>query len=109
MAPAVANPLYMGYKVLYKNVLETSKRGIAKALRVFADKDNYPILLHCIHGEHTLSPCTDLVEISSRKASITFGFLLALRGLTVGDFAQARTELASLSCSSSCSVEWRAR
>ena len=62
MAPAVANPLYMGYKVLYKNVLESSKRGIAKALRVFADKDNYPILLHCIHGEHTLSPCTDVLE-----------------------------------------------
>lgn len=67
MAPAVANPLYMGYKVLYKNVLESSKRGIAKALRVFADKDNYPILLHCIHGEPTLSPCTDVLEFLSRR------------------------------------------
>ena len=53
MAPAVANPLYMGYKALYKTVLESSKRGIAKAMRVFADKDNYPVLLHCIHGEHS--------------------------------------------------------
>ena len=51
MAPAVANPLYMGYRALYKTVLESSKRGIAKAMRVFADKDNYPVLLHCIHGE----------------------------------------------------------
>ena len=51
MAPAVANPLYMGYRALYKTVLESSKRGIAKAMRVFADKDNYPVLLHCIHGK----------------------------------------------------------
>lgn len=29
MAPAVANPLYMGYTVLYKTMLEDSKRGIA--------------------------------------------------------------------------------
>ena len=64
MAPAVANPLYMGYRALYKTVLESSKRGIAKAMRVFADKDNYPVLLHCIHGErvavkhhHDRRPC----------------------------------------------------
>lgn len=50
MAPAVANPLYMGYKALYKTILEDSKRGIAKAMRVFADKDNLPVLIHCIHG-----------------------------------------------------------
>ncbi len=64
MAHAVANPLYMGYRALYKTVLESSKRGIAKAMRVFADKDNYPVLLHCIHGErvavkhhHDRRPC----------------------------------------------------
>ncbi|KAK9841869.1 hypothetical protein WJX81_008362 [Elliptochloris bilobata] len=51
MAPAVANPLYMGYKVLYKTMLEDSKRGIATALRVFAEAENYPILIHCIHGK----------------------------------------------------------
>ena len=50
MAPAVANPLYMGYKALYKTILEDSKRGIAKALRVFTDIDNLPVLIHCIHG-----------------------------------------------------------
>ena len=52
MAPAVANPLYMGYKALYKTILEDSKRGIAKAMRVFTDKDNLPVLIHCIHGGH---------------------------------------------------------
>ncbi len=57
MAPAVANPLYFGYRELYKTVLEGSKRGISKAMRVFADKDNYPVLLHCIHGEHVDRIC----------------------------------------------------
>ena len=55
MAPAVANPLYMGYKALYKTILEDSKRGIAKAMRVFCDPDNLPVLIHCIHGEVLLS------------------------------------------------------
>jgi hypothetical protein len=50
MASAVANPQYMGYKALYRTVLEDSKRGIAKALRIFADPDAFPVLIHCIHG-----------------------------------------------------------
>ena len=28
-----------------------SKKEIAKALRVFVDPDNYPVLVHCIHGK----------------------------------------------------------
>lgn len=28
-----------------------AKREIAKALRVFVDSDNYPVLVHCIHGK----------------------------------------------------------
>lgn len=28
-----------------------SKKEIAKALRVFVDRDNYPVLVHCIHGK----------------------------------------------------------
>lgn len=51
MAPAVANPGLMGYKALYKTMLEDSKRGLARAMRVFASEDNYPILVHCIHGK----------------------------------------------------------
>ncbi|KAK9868037.1 hypothetical protein WJX84_007497 [Apatococcus fuscideae] len=51
MAPAVANPAYMGYKVLYKTVLDKSKRGIAKAIRVLRDSRNFPVLVHCIHGK----------------------------------------------------------
>lgn len=56
MAPAVANPLYMGYRALYKTILQDSKRGIAKAMRVFADKDNFPVLIHCIHGRPPSAP-----------------------------------------------------
>ena len=52
MAGAVANPQYMGYKALYKTVLEDSKRGIAKAMRVYADPEAFPVLIHCIHGQH---------------------------------------------------------
>lgn len=51
MAPAVANPLLLGYKALYKTLLEDSKRGMALALRPFVDLENYPILVHCIHGK----------------------------------------------------------
>lgn len=55
MAGAVANPQYMGYKALYRTVLEDSKRGIAKALRVFADPEAFPVLIHCIHGERAVA------------------------------------------------------
>lgn len=51
MAPAVANPILLGYKALYKTLLEDSKRGMALALRPFVDIENYPILVHCIHGK----------------------------------------------------------
>ena len=51
MAPAVANPLLLGYKALYRTLLEDSKRGMAMALRTFVEEDNYPILVHCIHGK----------------------------------------------------------
>lgn len=27
------------------------KKEIAKALRVFVDEENYPVLVHCIHGK----------------------------------------------------------
>ena len=51
MAPAVADPLLMGYKALYRTMLEDSKRGIARAVRVFAAPDAFPVLVHCIHGK----------------------------------------------------------
>ena len=51
MAPAVANPLLLGYKALYRTLLEDSKRGMAMALRTFVEEGNYPILVHCIHGK----------------------------------------------------------
>jgi hypothetical protein len=77
MAPAVANPLYMGYRALYKTILEDSKRGIAKAIRVFADKDNYPVLIHCIHGNAVISafyqaPCICMPHIVQKGHGIAF-------------------------------------
>ena len=51
MAPAVANPLYLGYRALYRTLLEDSKRGMARALRVFVDEENFPVLVHCVHGK----------------------------------------------------------
>lgn len=32
-------------------LLLQAKKEIAKALRVFVDADNYPVLVHCIHGK----------------------------------------------------------
>ena len=51
MAGAVANPLYMGYRSLYRTILEDAKRGLAKALRLFTRPESFPILVHCIHGK----------------------------------------------------------
>lgn len=51
MAPAVANDKLLGYRALYRTLLEDSKRGMAMAIRPFVDSDNYPILVHCIHGK----------------------------------------------------------
>lgn len=51
IAPAVANPLLLGYKALYRTLLEDSKRGMALALRPFVEDENFPILVHCIHGK----------------------------------------------------------
>lgn len=33
------------------SVVVQGKKEIAKALRVFVDHDNYPVLVHCIHGK----------------------------------------------------------
>lgn len=32
-------------------VVVQGKKEIAKALRVFVDHNNYPVLVHCIHGK----------------------------------------------------------
>lgn len=32
-------------------LLLQAKKEIAKALRVFVDPENYPVLVHCIHGK----------------------------------------------------------
>ncbi|KAL3144317.1 hypothetical protein ABBQ32_004079 [Trebouxia sp. C0010 RCD-2024] len=51
MAPAVADSHKLGYDKLYRLLLDHGKKEIAKALRVFVDADNYPVLVHCIHGK----------------------------------------------------------
>ena len=40
-----------GWETLYITILDHSKAQMAEALRVFADADNYPVLVHCIHGK----------------------------------------------------------
>lgn len=51
MAPAVADAHKLGYDKLYRLLLDHGKKEIAKALRVFVDHANYPVLVHCIHGK----------------------------------------------------------
>ncbi|DBA66099.1 hypothetical protein WJX79_008454 [Trebouxia sp. C0005] len=51
MAPAVADAHKLGYDKLYRLLLDYGKKEVAKALRVFVDHNNYPVLVHCIHGK----------------------------------------------------------
>ncbi|KAK9809099.1 hypothetical protein WJX72_009362 [[Myrmecia] bisecta] len=51
MAPAVADPQCMGYAAFYQLLLQRSKPQLAKALRVFVQPENFPLLVHCIHGK----------------------------------------------------------
>eukprot|EP00891_Asterochloris_glomerata_P005681 jgi/Astpho2/5681/Aster-02921 len=51
MAPAVADEAQLGYAKLYRLLLDHAQRDIAKALRVFTVPENFPVLVHCIHGK----------------------------------------------------------
>ena len=50
ISEAVADPDTFGYGRLYILFLEHSKQQIAKIFYVLANEDNYPLLMHCIHG-----------------------------------------------------------
>ncbi len=41
----------MGYFKFYKLLLEKARLPLARAVRLFADKDSAPVLVHCIHGK----------------------------------------------------------
>jgi hypothetical protein len=83
MTPAVADPSKLGYLKLYKMMLDMSMRQIAKALRVFAYPENFPVIVHCIHGKDRT------------------GLIIALLLLTLGvpeeivvlDYAKSEVEL----------------
>eukprot|EP00892_Ulva_mutabilis_P000341 jgi/Ulvmu1/10307/UM060_0109.1 len=51
ISSAVADPDTFGYGRLYILFLEHSKAQIAKIFSVLSNKDNYPLLIHCIHGK----------------------------------------------------------
>lgn len=51
MAPAVADSSKLGYTKLYRLLLDHSKNEIAKALRVLTKEENFPVLVHCMHGK----------------------------------------------------------
>ncbi|KAK9797389.1 hypothetical protein WJX73_001153 [Symbiochloris irregularis] len=51
MGPAVTDPAIFGMIPLYSLILDKSKSGVARGLRLFANPKNYPILVHCIHGK----------------------------------------------------------
>ena len=51
VAAAIADPRVMGFRKLYRIVLHRSKVNIAAAMRLLLCDDNYPMLLHCIHGK----------------------------------------------------------
>jgi len=51
MARDVANKEKFGFYALYVLILENSKRGVAKCMRVFLFEENFPVLVHCVHGK----------------------------------------------------------
>lgn len=56
LGPAVSIPGHVGsifgpILVPDELVVVQGKKEIAKALRVFVDHNNYPVLVHCIHGK----------------------------------------------------------
>ncbi|KAL0022318.1 hypothetical protein WJX79_009973 [Trebouxia sp. C0005] len=51
MAPAVADATKLGYEKLYRLLLEHSKKEIAKGLRIMTKEENFPVLVHCMHGK----------------------------------------------------------
>ncbi|CAD7704871.1 unnamed protein product [Ostreobium quekettii] len=51
LCPAIADSQLFGFRWFYAAILEKSKDNIAKAMRVFAQASNYPILVHCMHGK----------------------------------------------------------
>ena len=60
MAGVVADPAKLGYGKLYIMFLEYSKAVIANAFRIMGNPDNYPMMIHCIHGCASLLACATL-------------------------------------------------
>lgn len=51
LCPAIADSQIFGFRWFYAAILDKSKENIAKAIRVFVNASNYPILVHCVHGK----------------------------------------------------------
>lgn len=62
MSPAVADPNCLGFAQFYKILIDKAYDVIANLLRVFANKDNYPILMHCTHGKDRTGILAFLLE-----------------------------------------------
>ncbi|KAJ1951903.1 hypothetical protein IWQ62_006345, partial [Dispira parvispora] len=85
MLDLVGNEVFnkIGLTGLYKALLHYSGLEIARALRVFRHRENYPILVHCTHGKD--------------RTGIIIALLLSLVGvdqqLVVDDYAKTRLEM----------------
>lgn len=83
MAPAVADATKLGYEKLYRLLLEHSKKEIAKGLRVMTKEENFPVLVHCMHGKD--------------RTGLLIMLLLLLCGIepqaALLDYAQSEVEL----------------
>lgn len=66
----------MGLAGLYKTILQESGDEICRVLRICADRQNHPVLLHCSHGKD--------------RTGLTVALILSLlgtpRGRIVGDY-----------------------
>eukprot|EP00210_Caulerpa_lentillifera_P006934 g6630.t1 len=62
MCSAVADPKCFGFSQLYKLLIDKASNVLADLLRVFANADNYPILMHCTHGKDRTGIVAYLLE-----------------------------------------------
>ena len=106
-AAAVADPLVVGYVKLYRIILENARPQLACALRLFVDRDNYPILVHCIHGVWEGGEGEGAAQPRARAAGACQSGVCHHPALPPPRGAQARTAPGWCACCCCCCAEWR--
>ena len=67
-----------------ERVVVQGKKEIAKALRVFVDHANYPVLVHCIHGKDRTGLIVMLIMLlCSVEPEVSTHYIIIIISLTL--------------------------